>query len=131
MTQPLREEYPTYDLKTADIVQLHSPMDPVTATPEAVKAAPDALLPPKNRAKPGPKKGSKRKPRMAKASSPAKSPENGGDSTPLPQPPSPALALNAAGTDGRRRYTVPTRVWFIGAIIASLAIGAGLALVIR
>lgn len=102
----LREE--AYDLSETNIVPFSNPMDPLTATPEAVKAVPDALLPPKNR--PGRKKGSKNK--TARAKKPA---EPVAEAKPESPAPTPALALNAAGTDGRRRFALGDRLLMLWA----------------
>lgn len=128
MTGPL-PKYDVYDLTDNQVVTFPNgaPMDPFSATPEAVKAAPDALLPKKPKGRPHGSKNKKAKAKAKKAKAPAV--------VPVPETPKPVIAqrLVASGGDGMlaglRR--APSLVWLVVAAVAlMLAIGTALAFVL-
>lgn len=106
-----------FDLSTAQVLYpFGAPMDPAAAEPVAYEPPPGVLLPGEKKPKALRKKsaptGNKRgRPVKAKAPTPPPvitAPES-------PPATAPAPALNASGTDGRRRMAIGDRLWMIGA----------------
>ena len=135
-SQPLRDN-DVYDLTDDNVVQFSGPlMDHLTATPVAVLAAPDALLP--QRKKPGRKPGSKnKKSKKAKSAAsvslPAQAVGVPGVSIGTPAPGrSKSLLTASAGDAGPRTWRRIFGIdWLIvAAVMGAVGIGASIAVLV-